>query len=265
MKIPEMSTLEKLDEKQLFSLIDPKQLPKHLAIIMDGNGRWAAKRHLPRIAGHREGISTVREIVTTSRELGIQFLTLYAFSSENWNRPTMEVSQLMRLLAMYLKKELGTLMKDGVRLMAIGQTDKLPKPVLELLSLVSEKTRYNDKMTLILALSYSGRSELVDATRAICADLQSRKISIEDLSEESFQSYLYTSQMPDPDLMIRTSGEIRISNFFLWQMAYTELYFTKTLWPDFGRKALLDALLDYQNRERRFGKVFPNKPPRKKT
>jgi undecaprenyl diphosphate synthase len=161
----------------------------------------------------------------------------------------------MRLLGLYLKKELKTLMNDGIRLMAIGQTDKLPKPVADLLASVEEKTRCNKKMTLILALSYSGRSEIVDAIRAVCGDIQSRKISAQELSESFFSNYLYTSAIPDPDLMIRTSGEIRISNFFLWQMAYTELYFTETLWPDFRHKAFLTALLNYQQRERRFGKV----------
>jgi undecaprenyl diphosphate synthase len=167
----------------------------------------------------------------------------------------------MRLLGLYLKKELKTLMEDGVRLTAIGQTDKLPKPVAELLASVEEKTRYNTKMTLILALSYSGRSEIVEAITALCGDLQNRKISVEELSETFFSNYLYTSAIPDPDLMIRTSGEVRISNFFLWQLAYTELYFTETLWPDFRRKALLMALLNYQGRERRFGTV----PQKRKT
>ncbi|MEK7286727.1 MAG: isoprenyl transferase [Nitrospirota bacterium] len=259
MKSAEICPLEHLDEKELRSRIDSSQLPKHLAVIMDGNGRWAAKRHLPRIAGHREGIAAVREMVTLSRELGIPFLTLYAFSSENWSRPALEVSQLMRLLASYLKKELNTLMKDGVKLLAIGQIEKLPKPVADLLLSVQEKTRHNDQMTLILALSYSGRSEMVTAIRKFCADLKNQKVSMEDLSEGFFKNYLYTSEIPDPDLMIRTSGEIRISNFFLWQMAYTELYFTQTLWPDFRRQAFLTALLDYQGRERRFGKVLPNK------
>jgi len=246
---------EAFGEEKLLSLIDRTQLPKHLAIIMDGNGRWAAKRHLPRIAGHKEGISAVREIVTLARQLGICYLTLYAFSNENWNRPTTEVSQLMRLLGLYLKKELNTLMADKVRLKAIGQIERLPKSIAKLLLSVEEQTSQNKEMTLILALSYSGRAEILDAVRNFCGDLQDQKLSLHDLSETIFSNYLYTTGIPDPDLMIRTSGEIRVSNFFLWQMAYTELYFTKTLWPDFRRKEFLMALLDYQGRDRRFGKI----------
>ncbi|MBI3598298.1 MAG: di-trans,poly-cis-decaprenylcistransferase [Nitrospirae bacterium] len=198
----------------------------------------------------------MREIVTLARQLGIRFLTLYAFSNENWHRPTAEVSKLMRLLGLYLKKELKTLMTDKVRLKAIGQIDRLPKSIAQLLLSVEEKTRQNKEMTLILALSYSGRAEIIDAVFNLCGDLQDQTISINDLSETVFSSYLHTAEIPDPDLMIRTSGEIRVSNFFLWQIAYTELYFTKTLWPDFRRKELLIALLDYQGRERRFGKVL---------
>jgi undecaprenyl diphosphate synthase len=250
-----IENLDTLSESDLLSRLDKSQLPKHLAIIMDGNGRWAAKRHLPRISGHKEGIVAVRKIVTCARQLGIRFLTLYAFSSENWNRPTTEVSQLMRLLGLYLKKELKTLMADQICLKAIGQTDRLPKAILELLLSVSEQTRDNNEMTLTLALSYSGRGDIVDAVRHVCNDVQNQKIAIGDLSETVFSNYLHTKAMPDPDLMIRTSGEIRISNFFLWQLAYTELYFTKTFWPDFGRKEFLLALLDYQARERRFGGV----------
>jgi undecaprenyl diphosphate synthase len=255
----ERNDLEKLSEEKLLALIDPFQLPKHLAIIMDGNGRWAAKRHLPRIAGHKEGILAVREIVTFAREMGIRFLTLYAFSNENWNRPTSEVSKLMRLLGLYLKKELNTLMHDKVRLKAIGRIDRLPKSVAQLLLSVEEKTLQNREMTLILALSYGGRSEMIDAVLNLFGDVHHGKIAINDLTEPVFSNYLYTAGIPDPDLMIRTSGEIRVSNFFLWQMAYTELYFTKTLWPDFRRKEFLMALLDYQGRERRFGKVSHKK------
>ncbi len=254
----EIKALETISEQKLLARIDPTQLPKHLAIIMDGNGRWAAKRHLPRIAGHKEGISAVREIVTFARELGIRFLTLYAFSNENWNRPTAEVSQLMRLLGLYLEKELNTLMTDKIRLKAIGQIDRLPKSVAQLLSSVEEKTVQNKEMTLILALSYSGRTDIIDAVINLCGDIQGQKISVNDLTETVFSNYLHTAEMPDPDLMIRTSGEVRISNFFLWQMAYTEFYFTKTLWPDFRRKEFLMALLDYQGRERRFGGTSPS-------
>ncbi len=247
--------LEQLPEDRLIAMIDRSCLPHHVAIIMDGNGRWAAQRHLPRLAGHREGISSVRDIVSLARELGIRFLTLYAFSNENWSRPTREVSQLMKLLGVYLKKELNTMMSNKVRLLAMGRIERLPAPVVRLLRSVMEKTRDHKEMTLVLALSYSGQAEIIDAVSRICGDLQAGRISKEALSESLFSHYLYTKEMPDPDLMIRTSGEIRISNFFLWQLAYTELYFTKTLWPDFRRKAFLIALLDYQNRERRFGGV----------
>jgi len=251
--------MEKLSEERLLSMIDMGHLPKHLAIIMDGNGRWAAQRHLPRIAGHREGILAVREVVSAAREVGVAFLTLYAFSNENWTRPMGEVSQLMRLLSVYLKRELNNLMANQVRLLAIGQIERLPVPVVRLLKSVEKETQDNKGMTLILALSYSGRADMMEAIRHFCDDVQRQTISIEALSEEVFSRYLNTHSIPDPDLMIRTSGEIRISNFFLWQMAYTELYFTKTLWPDFRRKALLIALLDYQSRERRFGQVSPKK------
>ena len=251
--------LEDLSEERLRALILPAPLPKHVAIIMDGNGRWASGRHLPRIAGHREGILAVEEIITVAQEMGVDFLTLYAFSNENWYRPTLEVTQLMRLLGLYLKKGLDNLMANKVRLMAIGRLDRLPKPVIRLLRSVEEKTQHNRGMTLILALSYSGRAELVDAARALYNDIQNKTIEIDALSEELFASYLYARSIPDPDLMIRTSGEVRISNFFLWQLAYTELYFTKTLWPDFRRRAFLMALLDYQSRERRFGKVKAQK------
>ncbi len=235
-------------------MIDPRQLPKHVAIIMDGNGRWAAQQKLPRLAGHRAGILAVREIVTQARELGIGFLTLYAFSSENWIRPATEVSHLMRLLSLYLKKELKGLMKNQVRLVAIGQVERLPKPVALLLRSVEEQTAQNQGMTLVLALSYGGRDEIIDAVRRLYDDLRDQTLSIKNL-EAVFENYLYTRGIPDPDLLIRTSGEIRISNFFLWQLAYTELYFTKTLWPDFKKKPFLIALLDYQSRERRFGGV----------
>jgi undecaprenyl diphosphate synthase len=254
MEISFRRELEKLTEERLLSMLDMRHLPKHVAIIMDGNGRWAAQRKLPRLAGHRKGILTVREVVTQARELGIGFLTLYAFSSENWNRPTTEVSHLMRLLGVYLKKELKDLMKNQVRLVAVGQINRLPSPVARLLRSAEEKTSQNQGMTLILALSYGGRDEIIQAVRRLYDDLREQTLSIKNL-EAVFSSYLYTQGMPDPDLLIRTSGEVRISNFFLWQLAYTELYFTQTLWPDFRKKALLIALLDYQSRDRRFGQV----------
>jgi len=247
--------LENLDEEAVRAMLDPQNLPRHVAIIMDGNGRWAARKNLPRIAGHRSGIQSVREIVTFSRELGIETLTLFAFSNENWHRPSTEISQLMMLLERYLKQELKTMMKNEIRFRTIGQIERLPSSVVRMIRSVEEKTRQNQRMTLILALSYGGRAEVVDAVRRIMEEFQQEKISIKDLDEELFSHYLYTQEIPDPDLMIRTSGEVRISNFLLWQLAYTELYFTKTFWPDFRRKDFLLALLDYQGRERRFGLV----------
>jgi len=235
--------------------IDRAKLPKHVAIIMDGNGRWAAKRHLPRIVGHQRGISSVREVVTLARKIGIEALTLYAFSNENWNRPAKEITQLMILLEKYLNKELVTMMENEIRFLAVGQIDRLQSSVSRLVKSVEEKTKHNDKMTLVLALSYGGRAEIVDAVKKSIADIQSEKIAIKDFDEALFSSYLYTDGLSDPDLMIRTSGEVRISNFFLWQLAYTELYFTKTFWPDFKKADFLQALLDYQGRERRFGHI----------
>ncbi len=242
-------------EEALLEQIDRENLPKHVAIIMDGNGRWAAQRHLPRIAGHREGIKSVREIVTVSRKLGIKALTLYAFSNENWNRPMKEITQLMILLERFLNKELKTMMENGIRFRAIGQIDRLQDSVAKLIHSVEDKTKDNNRMTLILALSYGGRTEILDAIKKACTDIQKEKLSIKDLDEKSFSQYLYTKDIPDPDLMIRTSGEVRVSNFLLWQVAYTELYFTKTPWPDFRKRDFLQAICDYQGRERRFGLV----------
>lgn len=235
--------------------LDRKNLPLHVAIIMDGNGRWAAQRHLPRIAGHRKGIQSVREIITFAREIGIKALTLYAFSNENWNRPAKEITQLMILLEQYLNKELETMMKNGIRFRAVGQIDRLQDSVSQLIHAVEEKTKDNSDMVLVLALSYGGRTEIVDAIKKVYQDLKAENLSLKDLDENRFSNYLYTKDIPDPDLMIRTSGEIRVSNFLLWQVAYTELYFTKTLWPDFRKKDFLMALHDYQGRERRFGGV----------
>lgn len=253
--------VEHSGEKSLLSILDRGNLPKHVAIIMDGNGRWAAQQHLPRIAGHRKGIQSVREMITFSRELGIETLTLYAFSNENWHRPATEITQLMMLLERYLKKELKTMMANEIRFRAVGQIERLPESVIRWIRSVEEKTEKNKKMTLVLALSYGGRTEIVDAIKQVVEDLRQEKISIKDLDENVLSNYLYTRGIPDPDLMIRTSGEVRISNFFLWQLAYTELYFTKTLWPDFKRKDFLLALLDYQGRERRFGLVSDGTPP----
>lgn len=254
--MPSTAKMARLKEKALLEKLDKKNLPKHVAIIMDGNGRWAAQRHLPRIAGHQRGIRSVREIITLAREIGIETLTLYAFSNENWNRPLKEINQLMILLERYLLKELKTMMSNDIRFRAIGQIDRLQSSVAKLIHSVEEKTKKNDRMTLVLALSYGGRSEIIDAVTEVTKDLQNETLSLKDLDEDRFATYLYSKGLPDPDLMIRTSGELRISNFFLWQVAYTELYFTKTLWPDFRNEDFLLALLDYQNRERRFGHVL---------
>jgi undecaprenyl diphosphate synthase len=233
--------------------IDKDKLPTHIAIIMDGNGRWAKKKLLNRISGHMKGVDAVREVVTTCRELGIKILTLYAFSIENWRRPKEEVEALMALLNEYLLKEQGEMIKNNIRLSAIGRLEDLPPAVLATLQETMKMTEHCDGMTLNLALSYGGRAEILHAAKGIISDLREGKIKPEELSEQRFSQYLWTWGLSDPDLLIRTSGEFRISNFLLWQIAYTELYVTETLWPDFDRKELLKAIADYQSRERRFG------------
>jgi undecaprenyl diphosphate synthase len=229
------------------------KLPKHIAIIMDGNGRWAKKRSFDRIRGHQEGIESARAVVKCCRELGIQVLTLYAFSLENWSRPAIEIKALMELLKRYLKSELSELIKNNIRLNVIGDTHILPEDVWKMVSEAVKKTAANKGMILNIALSYSGRNEIVQAVRKISRDLQDGKITSDQISEDTFEQYLFTAGLPDPDLLIRTSGEYRISNFLLWQIAYTELYVTDVLWPDFRKDNLILALLDFQKRERRFG------------
>ena len=247
--------LDHLSDEELIELMDKDHMPGHIAIIMDGNGRWARMRGLPRIAGHREGIKSVREIVTFCREVGIEVLTIYAFSAENWKRPELEVKALMMFLEEYLQRELKTLMDNNIRFMTIGQTDKLPGSVKKWIEKVEKKTEHNTSMILNIALSYGGRTEIIDAILRIMNDITNGAIKPENIDSKLFSNYLYTKGLPDPDLMIRTSGETRISNFLLWQIAYAELYFTKTLWPDFRRHDLLLAILDYQHRERRFGMI----------
>jgi undecaprenyl diphosphate synthase len=234
--------------------IDPNRLPAHIAIIMDGNGRWANKRHLPRVAGHKAGVGPVRSTVETCARMGIQALTLYAFSVENWKRPRAEVDTLWRLLHYYLRKELPDLQKNGIRLQAIGRVEALPPHVIRELESVVEATSGNRKLLVNLAVNYGGRAEIVDAVNAILdrARLEGRLPSLE-IDERAIAEHLYTSSLPDPDLLIRTSGEMRISNFLLWQIAYAELYVTDTLWPDFSRTDLLQAVLAYQKRDRRYG------------
>lgn len=235
--------------------IDPLNLPNHIAIIMDGNGRWAKKRGASRIFGHKSAVKAVRDSTEGCAELGVNYLTLYAFSTENWNRPKLEVDGLMSLLVSTIKNEIPTLMKNNVRLQPIGDIAHLPKEAQKKLREGIELTKNNTGLTLTLALSYSGRKEIVEATKAILKKYSEGKINIEDINEDTFSTNLATRDMPDPELMIRTSGEKRISNFLLWQMAYTELHFTETLWPDFRKEHLYSAILDYQRRERRFGKT----------
>lgn len=228
-------------------------LPRHIAIIMDGNGRWAESRHLPRILGHRRGVETVRKIVTATREKQIPFLTLYAFSSENWRRPEDEVGALMGLLGHYLSSELRTMLQQDIRLQVIGDTSRLPANIRDILHETVQKTAANRAMTLILALSYGGRDELVTAARRIAVKALAGKIAVEEINDAEFAACLETNGIPDPDLLIRTSGEMRISNFLLWQIAYAELYFCDTLWPDFDEEQLRLALEEYARRQRRFG------------
>jgi undecaprenyl diphosphate synthase len=220
---------------------------------MDGNGRWAKKRSLNRIRGHREGAESVRNIVRACREIGIEVLTLYAFSTENWQRPRQEISALMSLLKGFLRSELAEMMENGIRLNTIGQIERFPDHVLTVLRQVMDETRKNSGMILTLALSYGGRDEIVAAARKVVAEVQAGRLQAEEITKEVFSKYLYTEGMPEPDLLIRTSGEMRISNFLLWQIAYTEIYVTDTLWPDFRREELIQILHDYQKRERRFG------------
>src|SRR5882762_4956721 len=238
----------------LAKALDPARLPEHIAIIMDGNGRWANRRSLPRVAGHKAGIGPVRSTVESCARLGIKALTLYAFSVENWKRPRAEVETLWRLLRYYLRRELPNLQKNDIRLEAIGRVDALPQQVRTELDAVVESTSLNRGLLVNLAINYGGRAELVDAVNAILdAARRSGKLSALRIDEETISANLYTSRTPDPDLLIRTSGEMRISNFLLWQIAYAELYITDTLWPDFGRTDLLKAILDFQKRDRRFG------------
>jgi undecaprenyl diphosphate synthase len=242
----------------LANTIDPNRLPAHIAIIMDGNGRWAKKRSLPRAAGHKAGVEAVRITVETCTRLGIQALTLYAFSAENWKRPRTEVDTLWRLLRVYLRRELPEILSNGVRFTCMGRLDGLPPQVREELQNTIDATSRNTGMRLNVAINYSGRAELVDAINAIVEDarLEGRLRDLR-VDEEAIASRLYTADLPDPDLLIRTSGEMRISNFLLWQIAYAELYVTDTLWPDFRRMDLLHAILDYQKRDRRFGGLSP--------
>jgi len=235
--------------------IDPSGLPRHVAVIMDGNGRWAQQRGLPRLQGHRVGKDSVRAVVEASRRLGIEYLSLYAFSTENWQRPPREVDGLMTLLRRYLATELGKMMKHHIRLLAVGSLRRLPPPVRDALRATIEATRQNTGMTVILAVSYGGREEIARAARALARRVRRGEIDPEHITPGTFADYLGTRGIPDPDLLIRTSGEMRLSNFFLWQLAYTEMYVTDTQWPDFREREYLQALAFFQQRQRRFGRT----------
>jgi undecaprenyl diphosphate synthase len=237
----------------LLAEFDVERTPNHVAIIMDGNGRWAAKRGLPRIAGHSAGAKAVREMIASAIELGISYLTIYSFSSENWNRPADEVSGLMSLFVEVLERELGNLERMNVRVVVIGAMDALPPATSAAFGRVVDRTADNSGLTLVVALNYGARSEIAQAARSIARDVAAGDLDPESVDETLFASRLYTTGIPDPDLLIRTSGELRLSNFLLWQIAYSELWVTATLWPDFGRTDLLRAVVEYQKRERRFG------------
>jgi undecaprenyl diphosphate synthase len=240
--------------------VEKERLPRHVAVIMDGNGRWAQRRGLSRVEGHKRGKAAVQAVVETSGELGLEYLTLYAFSTENWQRPVNEVRALMSLLRRYLRTELQKLMENNIRLRAVGDLSRLPAAVRQALEHAVLQTQDNTGLTVVLAISYGGREEITHAARSVAAAVQAGRIALQDVTEETFAQHLWTSGIPDPDLLIRTSGEFRLSNFLLWQLAYTEIYVTDTLWPDFGREEFLRALADYQNRERRFGRTAEQPP-----
>lgn len=235
------------------SLLDSNNIPEHIAIIMDGNGRWAKQQGKNRLFGHKSGVTSVKSVVEGAAEIGVKNLTLYAFSSENWNRPKLEINALMQLLVNSINNETKTLNKNNIRLMAIGELSNLPKNCFNTLTKAIQTTENNDRMNLILAISYSSRWELSSAIKKMLKDAIDNKFNIDDINEDLIQGYLSTADLPNPELLIRTSGEMRISNFLLWQIAYSELYFTKKNWPDFRKEDLIDAIVDYQQRERRFG------------
>ena len=242
------------EEEKLLDRLDFTKMPRHIAVIMDGNGRWAKLRNLPREEGHKAGAKSVQEVVEACARLGIEYLTLYAFSKENWKRPKAEISMLWKLLESYLKEEHKVLIKNQLRLKVIGQRDALPFAVRRELRRVENLTKDFKRMTIVLALNYGGRAEIIEAVKKLCKDNSS---NLESIDEKKFAKYLFTSGIPDPDLLIRTSGEMRISNFLLWQIAYSEIWITRDLWPDFRKKNLLQALVDFQKRERRFGDIHP--------
>ncbi|MDD3653063.1 MAG: isoprenyl transferase [Desulfotomaculaceae bacterium] len=241
------------EAQELLKVIDKQKLPRHIAIIMDGNGRWAQRRGMPRASGHRAGIESLRDVIKLCCELNIDFLTVYAFSTENWKRPQDEVNILMGLLVEYINKEINELHQNGVRINPIGRLEELPRLALDALIKAVELTRDNKKLVLNVALNYGGRTEIIDAIRAIAANVEAGSLKAGQIDDRMVSEHLYTANQPDPDLLIRPSADFRISNFLLWQLAYTEFWFTSTLWPDFRRIHLLQALIDFQKRERRFG------------
>ncbi|MFH1062559.1 MAG: isoprenyl transferase [Candidatus Omnitrophota bacterium] len=235
------------------------QVPQHIAIIMDGNGRWAKKRRLPRIAGHSRGAEVIKSIVQSCDKIGVKYLTLYTFSTENWKRPEQEVNFLMQLLSGFLFKEIQHLVNENIKFLTIGRTEHLPKKAQEVIALAKARTKDNTGITLILALNYGGRSEIIDAALKLYADIESGKVLLDKVNEKVFSNYLYTAGIPDPDLLIRTSGEMRISNFLLWQLSYSEFYVTEKFWPDFDETELKLAINSYQKRKRRFGGIAHKK------
>ena len=245
------------EEAALLRSIDFARLPRHVAIIMDGNGRWAKLRHKRRVEGHRAGIAAVRDVVETSARLGLEVLTLYAFSVENWKRPKAEVATLMGLLKRYLRMELETLLRNDIRFQVIGRMDELPKDVQQELQRGMERTRNQKGLLFNIALNYGGRAEITDAVRRLLSDVLQNGRDAQSVDEATISSYLYTAGQPDPDLLIRTSGELRVSNFLLWQIAYAEIWVSEVLWPDFRRRHLLQAIADFQKRERRYGGIKP--------
>jgi undecaprenyl diphosphate synthase len=252
-KSPESLKTSTREEEPLLRNLDADRLPQHIAVIMDGNGRWAQRRHLPRVAGHRAGVQSARTVIETCARLGIPALTLYAFSMENWRRPKAEIDFLMHLLREYLRRELPLIHRNNIRFLVIGRHDQLPREVRDDIDRAMEQTAANTGMKLTVALNYGGRAELVDAFNQILDHVRHNGLANARVDEEMISQCLYTAGLPDPDLLIRTSGEMRVSNFLLWQIAYAEIYVTETLWPDFSRAQLYEALLEYQKRERRYG------------
>jgi undecaprenyl diphosphate synthase len=251
----EVRAFDKELSSDLLIQIDPERMPRHVAIIMDGNGRWAAQRSLPRVMGHRAGADAVRKTVETAARLGLECLTLYAFSTENWKRPRFEIRALMDLLTEYLRKELHSLKENNIRFRMLGRSEEMHISVLEQIRKAELSTFQNTGLQLNIALNYGGRAEIVDAVKKVGREIAAGRLNADDISEQLLHQNLYISSLPDPDLLIRTSGEMRISNFLLWQIAYAEMHVTETLWPDFGERDLLTAIIEYQKRNRRFGRI----------